>query len=107
MGGEGGQGLGDGLLVADVGQHPAEHPHCGVRPGGDVQAALGHQGDETDGLQGHRLAAGVGAGDDQGVEPLPQLQVVGHGLLLVDEGVPGPAQAQELVRQFGLAALQL
>ena len=50
VGGEGGQGLGDGLLVADVGQHPAEHPHRGVGPGGNMQAALGHQGDEADGL---------------------------------------------------------
>ena len=50
VGGEGRQGLGDGLLIPNVGQHPVKDPHRGVRPGGDVQAALGHEGQQADGL---------------------------------------------------------
>ena len=50
-------------------------PDAAAVPGGDVQAALGHEGEQADGLQSHRLAAGVGAGDDQGVKLLPQRQV--------------------------------
>ena len=54
-----------------------------------MEAALGHEGQETQGLQGHRLTAGVGTGDDQGVKVFPQIQVVAHGGLGVQQGVAG------------------
>ena len=92
VGGEGGQGLGDGLLIADVGQHPGKNPDGGVVSGRDMEAALGHEGDKAHGFQRNRLAAGVGAGDDKGVEALPQLQIVGDSLLLVQQGVPRSPQ---------------
>ena len=92
MGGEGGQALFDALLVAYVCQHPVEHPDGAAAVGGDVQAALGHQAQQADGFQGHGLAAGVGAGDHQGVELLAQLHGDGHGPGLVQQGVPGTAQ---------------
>ena len=50
VGGEGGQGLGDGLLVPDVRQHPLAHPDGAPVPHGDVEAALGHEGEQADGL---------------------------------------------------------
>ena len=107
MGGEGGQGLGNGLLIPDVREHPAEDPHRAVRLGRDVQPTLGHQCNEAQGLEGHRLAAGVGTGDDQGVEPVSQLQVVGHRLLFIQQGVPRSPQPQVPFRQAGLAGLHL
>ena len=103
VGGEGGQALGDGLLVPHVGQHPVEHPDAAVVPHRDVEAALGHEGEQADGLEGDGLAAGVGAGDHQGVEVLPQHQVVGHRLVRIQQGVAGLAQVEALLRDFGRA----
>ena len=84
-----------------------EDNHRAAVVGGDVEAALGHEGQKADGLQGHRLAAGVGAGDDQGVEVLPQIEVVGHRLLGVQEGVAGLPQGEALFGQPWLRAAQL
>ena len=92
MGGEGGQGLVDGLLVADVRQHGGAHPHRGAVRRRDVQPTLGHQGEQAQGFQGDGLAAGVGAGDDQGIERSAQGQVVAHGGLGVQQGVARPFQ---------------
>ena len=70
---EGRQALLDALLVADVGEHLLEdrHPRAGV--GGDMQAALRHQRQQAHGLERHRLAAGVRAGDQQDAEAAAQL----------------------------------
>ncbi len=57
-----------------------------------MQAALGHQAQQANGFQGHGFAAGVGAGDDQGVELLTQLHGDRHRLGLVQQRMPGPAQ---------------
>ena len=50
VGGEGRKGLGNGLLIADVRQHPLADLDDAPVPGGDVQAALGHEGQQADGL---------------------------------------------------------
>ena len=61
-------------------------------PGGDVQAALGHEGQQTEGLEGDGLTAGVGAGDDQGIEGLPQAEIDGLPPSWgSQQGVPRPA----------------
>ena len=57
-----------------------------------MQAALVHGGKQADGLDGDGLAAGVGAGDHQGVKAVPQFQADGHGLGLIQQRMPGPAQ---------------
>ena len=57
-----------------------------------MQAALGHQGKQAQGFQGDSLAAGVGAGDHQGVEAPAQGQIIAHGSLGVQQGVAGPSQ---------------
>ena len=88
-------------LVAHVGQHPAEHLYPAVVGDGDMQAALGHEGEQADGLDGHRLAAGIGAGDYQGVEVLPQHQVVGHRPVRVQQGVAGLPQVQAALHDSG------
>ena len=94
------------LLIADVRQHAAVDGHGAPVPGGDLQAALGHEAEEPQGLQRHRLAAGIGAGDDQGVKGLPQLDVDGHGPGRVQQGMPRPPQIHAAVLpNFGPNAL--
>ena len=65
MGREGGERLGDRLLVADVGEDLRDDRHSTSWSGGDLQAACGHHREQTDGLEGDRLTAGVRAGDDK------------------------------------------
>ncbi|MPM35278.1 hypothetical protein SDC9_81868 [bioreactor metagenome] len=89
MGGEGGEVLGDGLFVADVCQHLAEHGEAAVVGRRDVKPALGHQHQQADGFEGDRLAAGVGSGDNQRVEGVSQRQVVCHRSLRVQQGMAG------------------
>ena len=89
---ESGQALLDALLVTHVRQNTGEHLHGALVSGGDVQAALGHQTQKADGLQRHGLTAGVGAGDDQRIEPPAQLHRHRHGLGLIQQGVPRPLQ---------------
>ena len=92
VGGEGGEALLDALLVADVRQHPLIYGHGAAVRRRDVEAALGHQRQQPQGFEGHGLAAGVGAGDHQGVKGIPQLDVDGHRRLGVQQGVPGLPQ---------------
>ena len=94
---ESGQILLNALLVADVRQHPAvDRDGTAVRRR-DVEAALGHQGQQAQGLEGDGLAAGVGAGDDQGVKGVSQLDVDGHRLLGVQQRVAGLAEVDGAV----------
>ena len=62
VGTEGRQRLLDALLVADVGVDAIEAGEMGF-VGRDVQTRMGHYRQKPHRLQGHRLAAGVGAGD--------------------------------------------
>ena len=92
VGREGGEILLNALLIADVCQDVAEHRQVAAVVGGDMQAALVHGGKQADGLDGDGLAAGIGAGDHQGIKAVSQLQADGHGLGLIQQRVPGPAQ---------------
>ena len=66
--GEGGKALGNGLLVADIRENGLEGRKSAAVSRGNVQAALGHQGEQTDGFQGDGFAAGVGSCDDHGIK---------------------------------------
>ena len=92
VGTEGGQGLFNALLVADVGVDAVQQREFG-HFGGDVQAGMGHQGQETHGLEGHGLAAGVGAGDDQYPVVATHFQVDGDNPL-GEEGMAGGGDAE-------------
>ena len=107
MGGECGQRLCDGLLVTNISQHPVKDPDGTVGTGRNVHTTLSHQGEQTDGFQGNRLAAGVGAGDHQGVKLLTQAQVVGHRFLWVQQGVARAMEVEELIGQSRLTAVHL
>ncbi len=63
MAAEGGEVLLQRLLIADVGQHLATPGQAGRAAAGEKQAGAGHQGRQPQALEGHRFAAGVGAGD--------------------------------------------
>ena len=68
VGREGGQGLLDGLLIANVRQNPIKGGQAAAISGGNVKAALRHQRQKANGLEGHRLAASIGACDDHTVK---------------------------------------
>ena len=65
MGGERGEVLGDGLVVANIGVHAAENGQTTARGRGDVHSGLGHEGEQPHRLERDGLASGVGPGDDQ------------------------------------------
>ena len=82
MRGEGAEALLDALFVADVGEELLVDGDAGSVGGRDVETAAGHQVQEADGLEGDRLAAGVGSGDEDGVESVGRAEgdVEGHGV---------------------------
>ena len=78
MGRKGGEVFSNGLLVSNVAQHPLEEIDPGARRGTDLKACAHAEHGEGDALHRHRLAAGVGSGDDEDLVALAQAQVVGH-----------------------------
>ena len=92
VGAEGGQRLLDALLVANVGVDTVQQGKLGGL-GGDVQAGVGHQSQQADGLEGHGLAAGVGAGDDHYPVGATQFQADGHHPF-GEQGVAGGGDAE-------------
>ena len=89
VGRKGGKGLLNALLVSDVRQNVLKHGDAASLPRRNHQAAHGHEGQQADGLQGHGLAAGVGAGDDERVEGVPQGDFRGNHLFLGDQRMAG------------------
>ena len=57
-----------------------------------MKAALGHQRQQADGFQGNRLAAGIGAGDNHGIEIRADPQGDRYDLALVDQRMAGVTQ---------------
>ena len=87
VGGEGGQRLLDALLISDVRVDIVKDGQLTVIPGGNVQACLSHERQQAAGLEGDRLAAGVGTGHDQEVVVLSQADINGDDGILVQKGV--------------------
>ena len=79
--GERAQILLDRLVVADIGEHLFKQRELGL-DGGNGQRRLRHQAEQSDGLQGHRLAAGIGTADQQRAAVLRQFQTDRHGGLV-------------------------
>ena len=90
---EGGERLLDGLLIADVRQHTLEHGDRTAVVSRNVQAAFRHQGQKAQCFQRDGLAAGIRAGDDEGVKIRSQTHSDGHDRFLVDQRV---ARAHQL-----------
>ncbi|OQA10685.1 MAG: hypothetical protein BWY65_00466 [Firmicutes bacterium ADurb.Bin373] len=64
-----------------------------------MQPGLGHQGKQAGCLQGNRLAAGVGSGDDQRVEIFAQTDIYRHDVPF-QQGVPALPDVQDcFIRQ--------
>ena len=87
----------DALLVADVRQDVVKHAHRGVRRGGQLQTGLIHQRKQPRRLQSDRLAACVGAGDDQRVKFVAQPHINRHGGGAVKQRVHRAAQVERLL----------
>ena len=105
---KGGQGLLNGLLVADIGQHPVIKGNTAAVVRRNVHAALGHQGEKPHGLEGDGLTAGVGAGDDHGVKVVAQAHGDGHHSLLINQGMAGIFELDlPVLPDLGLHSLHL
>ncbi len=98
MRGKGGKRLLDALLVANIRQHAAAHLNHAVLSAGNLQAALGHQRQQTQGLQAYCLAAGVGAGDNHRVGLAADGEIDGHGGILGQQRMPSPLQLGSRLR---------
>ena len=89
---EGRDRLLDALLVADIGIDPIEHGQGAPLVGRNVKSRLVHERQETRGLHGHRLAAGVWPGDNQHRPLAAQIQIDRHRRI-AKNGMAGAEQA--------------
>ena len=62
-----------------------------------MQAALGHQGQQTQCFQRNGLATGVGAGDDQRIKRVAQFNINRYRRFFVQQGVPRLPQTDQAV----------
>ena len=89
---EGGQALGNGLLIANIRQNGIKGGEHTAVTGRNMKAALRHERQQSDGFQGDGFAAGIGACDDHGIKIRAQPQRNGNDLFGVDQRMPGVAQ---------------
>ena len=89
VGRERGQGLLDGLFIADVRVDRLEDAHLAAVRHREHHARGRHERHEAEGLDGHGLTAGIRAGDDQRVEVIAEADVGLDDLSRVDQRVPG------------------
>ena len=92
MGGEGTERLFNALFVSDIRVYLMKNGKLAPVEGGNVKSRLSHKCEKAHGFQGDSLAAGVGTGDDQKIKIVPQTDVYGYSLLLMDERMAGFAQ---------------
>ena len=93
MAGEGGKVLADTLAVADIAEHPVHHPDDGAFPAGDMEPALGHEGQQADGFEADGFSAGVRPGDRDADIRKGQLQAERHAGFRVQQRMTGLCQA--------------
>ena len=98
VGRKGAEALGQVLGVADVGEDRGKGAELAALVHGNRDAALDHEGQEAQGLQGHGFAAGVGPGDDEKAVLRGELQING-------DDVRGGAVLPALLHQEGVAGL--
>src|SRR5437762_2771251 len=75
---EGAEALLDALLVADVREDVLEDDGPRAVVYGEVEARLGHEGEQANGLEGDSFPARVRPGDDQHAEAVAQFDRDGH-----------------------------
>ena len=100
---KGRQALFDALLITDVNEIFVKNGRrCCSHAPGDQEPVLRHRVEQAGCFQRYGLAAGVRAGDDEGVIVAAQLNVHRHDLFLVDERVAGLIQLEiDLVADGG------
>ena len=94
MAGEGRQALFDALLITDVNEIFVKMADNAALMRRDQEPVLGHRVEKARCFERYGLAAGVGAGDNEGVILAAQLNVHRHDLFLVDERVAGLVQLE-------------
>ena len=72
-----------------------------------MHAALVHYGEKAESFERDGFAAGVGAGDYEGVELAAELHVYGDRLALVEQRMARAAQFYDSVGNYCLAAVEL
>ena len=87
--GESGKTLLDALLVADVHKILFKAADLAALVGRNQKSVLRHGVQQASRFQGYRFAAGVGAGDHEGIVVIPQLNIDRNHLFLVDQRVAG------------------
>ena len=108
MAGEGGQVLADALAVPDIAEYGIHHADDGTLRTGNMQPALGHEGQQADGFQADCFSAGVRTGDGNAGVGEGKLQTEGDAGLTIQEWMPGIDQAYPAPGgQFGRAGIHL
>ena len=94
--GEGGQVILDALFITDDGVNMVVHRKAGALSRRNEEARLVHEGKKARRLDGDGLAAGVGAGNDENIECLPQCHGYRHHLIRRNQGMPCFPEVQYL-----------
>ena len=84
--------MGNGLLITDICQNSVKGRKNTSIPCRNMQTALRHQCQQTDGFQCHRFTAGIGAGNDHGVKIRAQPDGDGYNDLGINQRVSCLAQ---------------
>ena len=82
-----------GPLVTDIGVNMLKQADFRLLVRRNMQAASSHERQQTEGFERNRLAAGVRAGDDEGVVIIADGDVDRHGLVLIEQRM---ARAKQL-----------
>src|SRR5258708_17593433 len=86
---KGAQGLLNGLLVTYIGKDLSKAGELGSALGRDVQAALGHQRQQADGLVRDRFAASIRARDDDRNGAGLWIEIDRYNGCWIEEGMAG------------------
>ena len=104
--GEGGEALLDALLIADVCHDLLEHGQARAVRCRNVQAALRHHGEQADRLERDGFAAGIRAGDDEGVKVAAERDVDRDDDVLGDQRMAGAPERDAALREHGGGAVE-
>ena len=80
------------LLIADIGENVVEDGKLAAVLRGNVKACLPHQSQQSAGLQGNGLAAGIGTGDDQKIECVAKSNIHRDNGALVEQRMSRSAE---------------
>ncbi len=80
MGGESTKALFNTLLITNIAINPGKNSRLRPRTSRQMQTRLGHQTQQTDGLETNGFPAGIRSGNHQGMKIFAQFQINGDNL---------------------------